>query len=54
LIRDGRLESRKVEAGPVSAGYREIDRGLAGGELILTGGVENPQQGMRVKPTGGR
>ena len=52
LVRDGRLESREVEAGPVSAGYREIHRGLAGGELVLTGGVEVPVQGMRVQPTG--
>ena len=28
LIRGGKLESRSVEAGPVSAGYREIRRGL--------------------------
>ena len=28
------------EAGPVSAGYREIRRGLTGGELVLTGGVD--------------
>jgi RND family efflux transporter MFP subunit len=49
LVRNGRLEPRDVEAGPVSGGYREIRRGLAGGELVLTGGVEMPQQGMRVK-----
>lgn len=49
LIRGGRLESRSVEAGPVSAGYREVRRGLTGGELVLTGGVEKPEQGMRVE-----
>ena len=52
LIRGGRLESRTVEAGPVSAGYREIRRGLTGGEMVLTGGVEKPEQGMRVKVRG--
>jgi len=49
LVRDGRLQSREVEAGPVSGGYREIVRGLAGGERVVTGGVENPKEGMRVK-----
>lgn len=52
LVRDGRLEQREVDAGPVSGGYREIRRGLAGGELVLTGGVESPQQGMRVEVRG--
>jgi HlyD family secretion protein len=49
LVRDGRLESRAVEAGPVSGGFREIRSGLAGGELLLVGGVEEPKAGMRVK-----
>lgn len=49
LVRNNRLESREVEAGPVSGGYREIRRGLAGGERLLVGGVENPTEGMRVK-----
>jgi RND family efflux transporter MFP subunit len=50
LVRDGRLESRTVDAGPVSGGYREIRSGLSGGELLLIDGVESPQAGMRVKP----
>lgn len=49
IVRDGRLESRAVEAGPVSADFREIRGGLAGGELVLTGGVEEPKQGMKVQ-----
>ncbi len=49
LVRDGRLESREVTAGPVSAGFREVRSGLNGGELVVTGGVETPAQGMRVK-----
>jgi HlyD family secretion protein len=48
LVRDGRLESRDVDAGPTSAGFREIRKGLAGGELLLAGGVEAPRAGMRV------
>jgi RND family efflux transporter MFP subunit len=52
LIRGGRLESRSVEAGPVSAGYREVRRGLSGGEMVLAGGVEKPEQGMRVEVRG--
>jgi hypothetical protein len=49
LVRSGRLESRQVEAGPVSGGFREIRSGLSGGELLLTGGVAEPKAGMRVK-----
>ncbi|HEU5041802.1 MAG TPA: efflux RND transporter periplasmic adaptor subunit [Gemmatimonadales bacterium] len=49
LVRDGRLQAREVEAGPVSGGYREISRGLAGGERVVTGGMESPKEGMRVK-----
>jgi HlyD family secretion protein len=50
LVRQGRLERRAVEAGPVSGGFREIRSGLAGGELLLAGGVDVPRPGMRVKP----
>ena len=49
LVRGGRLEPRQVDAGPVSAGFREIRSGLSGGELLLAGGVETPAPGMRVK-----
>ena len=49
LVRDGRLESRAVQGGPVSGGFREIRSGLAGGELLLVGGVDKPKAGMRVK-----
>lgn len=49
LAREGRLQAREVEAGPVSGGFREIARGLSGGEQVVTGGVEEPREGMRVK-----
>jgi RND family efflux transporter MFP subunit len=49
LVRNGRLESRTVQAGPVSAGFREVRAGLAGGEQLLVGGVEKPEAGMRVE-----
>jgi HlyD family secretion protein len=49
LVRNGRLESRTVQAGPVSAGFREVRSGLAGGEQLLVGGVEEPKAGMRVE-----
>src|SRR5437868_9787660 len=48
LVRDGHLESRAVHAGPVSGGFREIRGGLAGGELLLSGGIDAPREGMRV------
>ena len=51
LVRDGRLESRTVQAGPASGGFREIRSGLSGGELLLVGGVDAPRAGMRVKVT---
>ena len=49
LVRDGRLESRPVQAGPVSGGFREIRSGLSGGEMLVVGGVEVPEAGMKVK-----
>ncbi len=51
VVRDGRLDLREVEAGPVSAGFREVRRGLLGGEQVLTSGTERPVQGMRVQVT---
>ena len=48
LVRDGRLEQRVVDAGPESGGFREVRKGLAGGEMLLAGGVEAPRAGMRV------
>jgi multidrug efflux pump subunit AcrA (membrane-fusion protein) len=49
LVRNGRLESRAVEAGPASGGFREIRSGLTGGELVVIEGVDTPSAGMRVK-----
>ena len=50
IVRNGRLESRDVDAGPVSGNFREIRAGLSGGEQLLVGGVENPRDGQRVRP----
>lgn len=49
LVRDGRLTAREVEAGPSSGGYREVRRGLSGGEVLLVGGLETPSEGARVR-----
>jgi RND family efflux transporter MFP subunit len=49
IVRGDRLESRVVEAGPVSAGAREIRNGLAGGELLVVDSPKPPAAGMRVK-----
>ena len=51
IVRDGRLARRDVDAGPVSANLREIRSGLAGGEQLLAGGLENPREGQRVRVT---
>jgi HlyD family secretion protein len=48
LVREGRLQARQVQAGPVSGAFREIRSGLSGGELLLIGGVDAPRDGMRV------
>ena len=50
IVRDGRLAMRPVDAGPVSAGFREIRRGLSGGEVVVTSALESPAEGMRVSP----
>ena len=49
IVRDGRLQSRDVDAGPVSGNFREIRSGLSGGEQVLVGGIETPKEGQRVK-----
>ena len=49
LVRDGRLQSRNVNAGPVSGGFREIRSGLSGGEMIVVGAADNAKAGQRVK-----
>ena len=50
MVRDGRLQRRDVDAGPVSGNFREIRSGLSGGEQLLVGGIETPKEGQRVKP----
>lgn len=49
LVRAGKLEKRVIDAGPESGGFREVRSGLSGGEQLLTGGVEAPVEGMKVK-----
>ena len=49
IVRDGRLQSRDVDAGPVSGNFREIRSGLSGGEQLLVGGIETPKEGQRVR-----
>jgi hypothetical protein len=49
LVRDGRLAKRAVTTGPVSAGFLEVRSGLSGGEQMLVGGVDKPEEGMKVR-----
>lgn len=49
IVREGRLVRREIEAGPVSAGFREVRSGLSGGEQVVIGGVDSPAEGQRVK-----
>ena len=48
VVKEGRLERRVVDAGPTSAGMREVRSGLAGGEALLLSGVTAPVEGMKV------
>ena len=48
LVRDGRLEMRRVEAGPVSAGAREVRSGLSGGEQVVVDGPADLEEGGRA------
>ncbi|MFN2572611.1 MAG: efflux RND transporter periplasmic adaptor subunit [Gemmatimonadales bacterium] len=50
IVRNGKLQKRDVDAGPVSGNFREIRAGLSGGEQVLVGGVDTPREGQRVKP----
>lgn len=50
LVRDGRLERRIVDAGPVSAGRREIRSGLSGGEQVIVAGPADLAEGGSVRP----
>ncbi len=54
VVRDGRLARRAVEAGPVSAGFREVRSGLSGGEQLLTGGLEQRKTGCASRSDGRR
>jgi RND family efflux transporter MFP subunit len=49
IVRDRKLVRRPVTTGPVSVGFLEVPSGLNGGAQLLTGGVETPREGMRVK-----
>ena len=49
IVRDDRLSRREVVTGPVSGGFLEVRSGLSGGERLLTGGVDKPVEGMKVK-----
>jgi len=49
IIRQGQLVRRVVEAGPVSAGRREVRKGLSGGEQVVTVGPAKMTEGMKVK-----
>lgn len=51
LVRDGRLVRHEIEAGPVSGGFREVRRGLSGGEALLSAGLDQPTEGRRVRTT---
>ena len=48
LVRDGKLERRAVQAGPVSADRREIRSGLSGGEQVVVESTRDLKEGARA------
>jgi hypothetical protein len=42
---------RRIEAGPVSAGAREVRSGLTGGEQVVVEGPEDLEEGARANVT---
>ncbi len=53
VVRDERVERREVDASPVTGDWREIRRGLEGGELVVVAGPDRLEDGSRVKVTRG-
>jgi len=49
LVQQGRARARALEAGPVSAGRREIRRGLAEGDSVIVAPPADLAEGTRVR-----
>lgn len=49
LVSGDRVERREVEAAPVTGGWREIRRGLTGGEQVVVAGYDGLEDGARIK-----
>jgi RND family efflux transporter MFP subunit len=49
VVRDGRVERREVEAGPVTGERREIRVGVSAGEQLVVAGHEGLEDGSRVR-----
>ena len=49
VVRDGVVARQPINAGPVSAGRREVKSGLSGGEQIVVGQSGTLQQGKKVE-----
>ena len=48
LLREGKLQSQPVEAGPVSGDWREVRSGLSGGEQVVVEGPPELEEGARA------
>jgi RND family efflux transporter MFP subunit len=49
VVRDGRVERREVDAGPVTGERREIRSGVTAGEQVVVAGHEGLEDGSRVR-----
>jgi RND family efflux transporter MFP subunit len=52
VIEDGRVSRRQIDAGPVSAGEREVRSGLRGGETLVLEPPAGLTEGAKVKVAG--
>jgi RND family efflux transporter MFP subunit len=52
VVSEGRVSRRQIDAGPVSAGEREVRSGLRGGETLVLQPPAGLADGVRVKPAG--
>lgn len=49
VVADGRVERRRIDAGPVAGGQREVRSGLQGGEQVVLQPPPGLQEGERVR-----
>ncbi len=54
VARDGTVEARPVEVGPLSGSLRVIRSGIARGDSVVIGGIQRARPGQKVTPRAGK